>query len=65
VPVVGGATDGCYIGYPDTDLSEDEWNGSDQSWETLYYKDAYPRLQEVKASWDPLDVFRHRQSVRA
>jgi FAD/FMN-containing dehydrogenase len=33
------------------------------SWSKLYYKDAYPRLQQVKKRWDPLNVFRHRQSV--
>ncbi|QFG24440.1 FAD-binding oxidoreductase [Actinomadura sp. WMMB 499] len=64
VPVVGGVTDGCYVGYPDTDLNVDRWNGSGQTWATLYYKDAYGRLQDVKRRWDPLDIFRHDQSVR-
>ncbi|POM22967.1 putative FAD-linked oxidoreductase YvdP [Actinomadura rubteroloni] len=64
VPVVGDATDGCYISYPDADLSDPQWNASEQPWSTLYYKDAYRRLQRVKEQWDPLDVFRHRQSVR-
>ncbi|MFV2171497.1 FAD-binding oxidoreductase [Actinomadura sp. LOL_016] len=64
VPAVGGATDGCYIGYPDTDLNYDRWNGSGQTWATLYYKDAYGRLQDVKRRWDPLDIFRHDQSIR-
>ncbi|NED51731.1 isoquinoline biosynthesis protein, partial [Micromonospora aurantiaca] len=44
VPVADGEiTDGCYIGYPDGDLADPEWNGSGQSWETLYYKDAYAK----------------------
>ncbi|TDD94635.1 FAD-binding oxidoreductase [Actinomadura rubrisoli] len=64
VPVIGDRTDGCYIGYPDVDLNEDEWNDSDQTWATLYYKDAYPRLQEIKTYWDPLNIFEHRQSIR-
>ncbi|WP_067467595.1 FAD-dependent oxidoreductase [Actinomadura macra] len=65
VPVAGGGnTDGCYINYPDVDLSDPRWNRSDQSWSTLYYKDAYPRLQRVKRRWDPLNVFRNVQSVR-
>ncbi|MFC0039868.1 FAD-dependent oxidoreductase [Actinomadura rayongensis] len=64
VPVVGDVTDGCYISYPDADLSDPSWNASEQPWSTLYYKDGYRRLQRVKELWDPLDVFRHRQSVR-
>ncbi|MFV2178970.1 BBE domain-containing protein [Actinomadura sp. LOL_016] len=63
VPIVGGNTDGCYINYPDVDLSDPDWNTSDQSWSTLYYKDVYPRLQRVKARWDPLNVFRNAQSI--
>lgn len=27
--------------------------------------DGYPRLQQIKARWDPRDVFRHRLSIRA
>ncbi|WP_019631408.1 FAD-binding oxidoreductase [Actinomadura atramentaria] len=63
VPVVGDRTDGCYVSYPDADLSDPEWNASAQSWATLYYKDAYERLRRVKRRWDPLNVFRHHQSV--
>ncbi|WP_243711001.1 BBE domain-containing protein [Actinomadura sp. KC216] len=65
MPVADGdVTDGCYIGYPDVDLNDERWNGSGQSWETLYYKDAYERLQDVKRQWDPLNVFSHEQSIR-
>ncbi|NKZ04711.1 FAD-dependent oxidoreductase [Actinomadura latina] len=65
VPVADGdTTDGCYIGYPDADLGDQRWNTSEQSWETLYYKDAYTKLQEVKRYWDPCNVFRHAQSIR-
>ncbi|MFB4311585.1 FAD-binding oxidoreductase [Actinomadura sp. GTD37] len=65
VPVADGeTTDGCYIGYPDADLGDRRWNESGQSWETLYYKDAYAKLQEVKRHWDPRNVFRHAQSIR-
>lgn len=63
VPVIGDATDGCYINYPDADLSDPEWNHSGERWSKLYYKDDYPLLQRVKERWDPLNVFRHRQSV--
>ncbi|MFD0904992.1 BBE domain-containing protein [Actinomadura sediminis] len=63
VPIVGGNTDGCYINYPDVDLGDEHWNTSGQHWSKLYYKDAYPRLQRVKARWDPLDIFRNAQSI--
>ncbi|MFC9970919.1 BBE domain-containing protein [Spirillospora sp. NPDC127200] len=63
VPVIGDATDGCYINYCDVDLSDPAQNSSDQLWSELYYKDAYPRLQRVKKRWDPLNIFRHKQSI--
>lgn len=56
-------TDGCYINYPDVDLSDRQLNTSGQSWHRLYYKGGYERLQQVKLAWDPHDVFRHEQSV--
>ncbi|MFI6442524.1 FAD-binding oxidoreductase [Streptomyces sp. NPDC050759] len=64
VPVPDGATDGSYINYPDTDLADPAWNTSGVPWHTLYFKDNYPRLQRVKAAYDPGDVFRHPLSVR-
>lgn len=64
VPVPDGTSDGSYINYPDVDLADEEWNTSGVPWHTLYYKDAYPRLQEAKARWDPRDVFHHALSIR-
>ncbi|KOU35050.1 FAD-dependent oxidoreductase [Streptomyces sp. WM6378] len=64
VPVPGAVSDGAYINYPDTDLADPEWNTSGVPWHTLYYKDNYPRLQQVKACWDPRDVFHHALSIR-
>jgi aclacinomycin oxidase len=64
VPTPGGDSDGSYINYPDTDLADPRWNTSGIPWSTLYHKGNYPRLQQVKARWDPLDVFRHGLSVR-
>ncbi|MFG2932526.1 BBE domain-containing protein [Streptomyces achromogenes] len=64
VPVPNEVTDGCYVNYPDIDLGDPRFNTSSTPWHTLYYKDNYPRLQRVKAKWDPHNVFRHSQSVR-
>lgn len=64
VPVPGEAYGGAFINHPDTDLADPAWNRSGVPWSTLYYKDNYPRLQWIKARWDPRDVFRHGLSVR-
>jgi hypothetical protein len=64
VPVPGGAADGCYINYPDVDVADPAHNSSGVSWQTLYYQDNYPRLQRTKRTWDPLDYFNHRLSIR-
>lgn len=63
-PVEDANTDGCFINYPDIDLSDPKWN-PDWDWSTLYYKGNYPRLQAVKRRYDPRNVFRHAQSVCA
>ena len=65
VPVPGNAYDGAFINHPDTDLADPTLNTSGVPWPTLYYQGNYPRLQRVKARWDPLDVFHHALSVRA
>jgi FAD binding domain/Berberine and berberine like len=64
VPVPDDASDGCYINYPDIDTADPAWNTSGVPWHTLYFKDNYPRLQRVKAKWDPRDVFHHALSIR-
>ncbi|MBT2208831.1 FAD-binding oxidoreductase [Actinomadura sp. NEAU-AAG7] len=63
-PYASAPTDGCYIGYPEVDLSDPVWNTSEVPWSTLYYGADYARLQDAKRVWDPRNVFRHRQSVR-
>ncbi|MFH0520355.1 FAD-binding oxidoreductase [Streptomyces sp. M41] len=64
VPVPGAANGGAYINYPDADLIDPRWNTSGVPWHTFYYRDNYPRLQRIKARWDPANVFRHAMSVR-
>jgi FAD/FMN-containing dehydrogenase len=49
------ANGAVYQGYADWRL---------EGWEQAYYGEAYPRLQAVKAKYDPGDVFRHAQSIR-
>ena len=46
--------DGCFVNYPDVDLSP---------WQELYYGENYPRLQQVKQQWDPHNIFNHQQSI--
>jgi aclacinomycin oxidase len=64
VPVPGEAYDGSFINHPDRDLADPALNTSGVPWHTLYYKENYPRLQRIKARWDPRNVFRHALSVR-
>ncbi|WP_300598384.1 FAD-binding oxidoreductase [Niabella sp.] len=63
VPVPNEQAGGCMINHPDTDLADPEWNNSGVPWQTLYYRDNYPRLQQVKRKWDPGNVFHHALSI--
>ncbi|MEU7176139.1 FAD-binding protein [Micromonospora tulbaghiae] len=63
VPVPDATNTGAYINYADVDLADPQWNTSGVPWHTLYYGPNYPRLQAVKAKWDPRDVFHHALSV--
>ena len=65
VPVPGDAYDGCLINHPDVDVADPAQNTSGVAWPALYFQGNYPRLQRIKARWDPRDVFRHALSVRA
>jgi len=64
VPVPGDAYDGAFINHPDNDLADPSFNTSGVPWHTLYYNENYPRLQRIKAKWDPRNVFRHALSIR-
>ncbi|MEW2393321.1 FAD-binding oxidoreductase [Streptomyces venezuelae] len=63
VPAPGRVNDGCFVNYADVDLGDPAHNTSKTPWHALYYKDNYPRLQRVKAAWDPRGILRHAQSV--
>ena len=64
VPVPGDANAGAFINHPDIDLADPGLNTSGVPWHTLYFRDGYPRLQRIKARWDPHDVFHHPLSIR-
>ncbi len=64
VPVPNGVTGGSYVNDADTDLADPRFNTSTAAWHDLYYRDNYPRLQQVKAKWDPRNFFRHKLSVQ-
>lgn len=65
VPIHNEQLAGCIIAHPDNDLIDAQLNTSGVPWHELYYRDNYPRLQKVKAIWDPLNVFQHSLSVKA
>jgi aclacinomycin oxidase len=65
VPCPGEAYDGTLINHPDADLADPALNVSGVPWHTLYYQTNYPRLQQVKAQWDPRNLFRHALSIAA
>ena len=64
VPMPGEAYDGALINHSDIDLADPTLNTSGVPWHQLYYKTNYPRLQRIKARWDPRDVFQHALSIR-
>ena len=63
-PVPNDMTGGCVIAHPDSDLLDPKMNVSGIPWYRFYYYDNYPRLQKIKARWDPLNIFHHALSIR-
>ncbi|MFC0106114.1 FAD-binding oxidoreductase [Kibdelosporangium aridum] len=63
VPVSNDQTAGCYINWPDTDISDPRFNKSGVHWSALFYGDNYTKLQKVKSRWDPNGIFRHALSI--
>jgi hypothetical protein len=59
------AYQGCCINLPDLDMADPTINTSGVPWQTLYYGANYPRLQTVKAKWDPKNIFQHPMSITA
>jgi FAD/FMN-containing dehydrogenase len=48
------ANGGAYVNYPDRDLPD---------YANRYWGENLPRLQRVKARYDPENLFRHAQSI--
>lgn len=65
VPVPNDANGGAFINHPDTDLADPAFNKSGVPWHALYYQENYARLQQIKARWDPRNVFHHGLSIRS
>lgn len=63
-PVPNDTNAGSYINYPDTDLADPAYNKSGTPWHDLYYLGNYPRLQQIKAKWDPHNVFHHKLAIQ-
>jgi aclacinomycin oxidase len=56
---------GALINHPDIDLADPALNTSGVPWSSLYYQENYPRLQRIKARYDPDNLFRHALSIRS
>ena len=59
-PFQGEFYEGCYINYPDLDMTKYAF------WPELYYGTSglYPFLQTVKKKYDPNNIFHHSMTVR-
>jgi hypothetical protein len=64
VPAPSEGTSGASINHPDVDVADPAWNTSGVPWHSLYYRENYPRLQQIKDRWDPLNIFHHALSIR-
>jgi FAD binding domain-containing protein/berberine-like enzyme len=64
-PVFNSAYEGCVINLPDLDAKDPTFNRTGLPWQSLFYDTNYPRLQQVKAKYDPTNFFRHSMSITA
>jgi aclacinomycin oxidase len=64
VPAASEQSIGALINHPDADLADEKLNTSGIPWHSLYYGSNYARLQQVKARWDPCNIFHHALSVQ-
>ena len=60
-PFHGAYYEGCYINYPDADMTKYKF------WPELYYGTGglYPFLQAAKKKYDPNNIFHNSMAVRA
>jgi FAD binding domain/Berberine and berberine like len=63
-PVPNDQTDGLHPNWPDLDMVDPAWNSSGMSVQQLLHKENYPKLQRIKAQYDPRNIFRHQVSVQ-
>lgn len=64
VPGLRGDSDGPVINYIDVDVLDPALNASGIAGNEIYFGSAYPKLQSIKAKWDPREVFTHKLAVR-
>ena len=65
---LNNAFEGCYINYPDLDMTYtggNPANGKNPQWYKIFFPDLMieSRLRRTKQRWDPHNIFRNEMSV--